>query len=315
MTTQLLIDNRQGSIFDIPHGKITYKTDRKGRAGSLEFDYIGGDVFTHKLSLNNGDVVLFKVNEKPIFYGYIFKISGQEEKKILAYDQLRYLKNKDSFGVANKTADEILKLIANVNNIKLGKVASTGYVIPKTIVDNKEYFDAIYGALEKTLLATGRTYFLQDNIGDMELLDIADTKLDLVIDEDTLLIDYDYTKDIDSDTYNRIKLIQDGVQGSVVLEDKTTQARWGRLQYHDVLDKELNKAQVMEQAQALLKLKNREKKSLKLECLGDIRCRAGYSPYVSIPKENIEGYFLINSATHIFEDNEHTMSLEMVVIK
>ncbi|MDY3367462.1 XkdQ/YqbQ family protein [Zhenhengia yiwuensis] len=314
MTTQLLIDNRQGGIFEVPHGKVTYKTSRKGRAGSLEFDYIGGDVFTHKITINNGDVVLFKVNEVALFYGYVFKVSGQDEKKILAYDQLRYLKNKDSFGVANKTADEIVKLIANVNNIKLGKVASTGYVIPKTIADNKEYFDAIYGALEKTLLATGRTYFLQDNVGAMELLDIADTKLDLVIDGDTLLLDYESSKDIDSDTYNRVKLIQDGLEGEVVVEDKTTQARWGRLQYHDVLDKELNKAQVMEQAQALLKLKNREKKSLKLECLGDIRCKAGYSPYVSIPKENIEGYFLINSATHTFTDNEHTMSLEMVVI-
>lgn len=314
MTTQLLLDNRQGNIYEIPHGKVVYKTSRKGRAGSLEFDYIGGDVFTHKITINNGDVVLFKVNEVAVFYGYVFKVSGQDEKKILAYDQLRYLKNKDSFGIANKTADEIVKLIANVNHIKLGKVASTGYVIPKTIADNKEYFDAIYGALEKTLLATGRTYFLQDNVGAMELLDIADTKLDLVIDGDTLLLDYESSKDIDSDTYNRVKLIQDGVEGEVVVEDKTTQVRWGRLQYHDVLDKELNKAQVIEQAQALLKLKNREKKSLKLECLGDIRCKAGYSPYVSIPKENIEGYFLINSATHTFTDNEHTMSLEMVVI-
>lgn len=237
MITQLLIDGKKGDIHDITHSKVIYKTDRKGRAGSLEFTYVGGDVFTKKIEINNGDVVLFKKDGKNIFYGYVFKVSGEQEKKVLCYDQIRYLKNKDSFVCIDKRADEILQLIARINGLTVGKIENTGYVIPKTICDNKEYLDSIMKSLEKTLMATGKLCFIQDNTGKLELLDINQTRLDVVIDGDTLLTKYNHSKDIDGETYNKVKLIQDKTGEEVVVEDKGTQKKWGTLQYHDVMDK------------------------------------------------------------------------------
>ena len=319
MNTQLLIDNRKGDIFEIPHGDIQFKTGRVGRAGSLEFNFVGGDVFSEKISIDNGNIVLLKINDKDVFYGYVFKINNDGEKtKVTCYDQLRYLKNKDTKVFVNKKASDVLKVIAKENEIKLGSIADTKYSIPKIVGDNKEYFDIITQALQDTTVATGRLYVLRDNIGSLELLDIENTKLDIVLDGDGLLTGYGYSRDIDSDTFNRVKLVREdeenGIREVFIDQDSNNIARWGRLQYFEKVDKKMNNAQVKEIARTILKLKNKEKKSLKLECIGDMRCMAGYSVYIIIQDEGIEGYYLINEATHKITENEHTMSLELVVI-
>ena len=321
MNTQLLIDDRKGNIFEIPHLNIELKTERVGRAGSLEFSYIGGDVFSIKINIENGNVALLKIDGNVVFYGYVFKVSGDGDgvKKVVCYDQLRYLKNSDSKVFINKKASDILKSIAKENSLKTGKVTDAKYAIPKCIQDNEEYFDLITKSLQDTTLATGRLYLLRDNVGSIELLDVADTKLDIVIDGDGLLTDFSTSKSIDDDTFNRIKLIKEdedsGTRKVYIDQDSSTISKWGRLQYFEKVDNKMNDAQIKEKARNLLKFKNREKKTLKLNnCKGDIRCVAGFSVYIIIPEEDIKGFYLIDKASHSIEDSVHTMSLELVVV-
>ena len=320
MVTQLLLDDRKGNIHELPHSEVKFTTKRNGRAGSLEFTFVGGDVFTLKIKPKNGNIVLFKKDDKAVFYGYVFKVNADEEKtKVICYDQIRYLKNKDIKIVTNKTTTELLRMIATENNLKVGQLVDTGYKVPKLDPKEREYLDMIYESLQETVLATGRLYFLRDNVGSLELLDIRNTKIDLVIDGDTLLTSYTHGKDIDSDTYNYIKLAREnkkkGTRELFVTRDTNSISNWGRLQYFRTVDENMNEAQIMEIAQALLKLKNREKRSLKLDnIIGDIRAQAGFSVFISIPEENINQYFLIDQATHKFDDNEHLMSIELVVL-
>ena len=177
----------------------------------------------------------------------------------------------------------------------------------------------IVKAIESTLTATGRLYFIQDNVGKIELLDIDETKLDILIDGNRYITNYDITTDIDSDTYNQIKLTQKnkktGKRDVYIINNSVSIDAWGKLQYYEEVDEKSNKAQIMKKADNLLKLKNREKKTFKIKnAIGDIRCRSGYSVYIKIPEHDIDGWYLINSDTHKFNDNAHTMDLELVVV-
>lgn len=321
MQTQLIIDDLKGNLYEIPHSQIRWKTQRVGRAGSLEFTYIGGDVFTVPLNIENGNVILLRRDGKNVFYGYVRSIASDDGvRKVVCYDQLFALKFKDIKAFFNKKASEVLAEIAKENGLKLGKVADTKYTIPKAIYNNsEELFTMVTTHILETTRATGRLYTLLDNCGSIDLLDIADTKLDLVIDGDSNLTRYSYTKDIESDTFNFIKLVKKdskgGIEKIIVEQDPSTVGKWGRLQYTEVVDEKENIERVKEKARSLLKAKNKERKSFKLSnVIGDIRCRAGYSVFIDIPKEGIKNYYLIDKAEHKFTDNEHLMDLELVVM-
>ncbi|MEG2597672.1 MAG: hydrolase, partial [Oscillospiraceae bacterium] len=85
---------------------ISWETSKKGMPGKLTFSLVSGDV-----PIEEGDAVTLTVDGKGRFYGFVFTLSQNESGKIqiTAYDQLRYLKNKDCYTYQNKTASEVLQ--------------------------------------------------------------------------------------------------------------------------------------------------------------------------------------------------------------
>lgn len=324
MQIQLLLDNKNGNVFDISEliSEVAWKTQRKGRASSLDIKMLEDS----QIAISNGDVISFKVDNNNVFFGYVFDNGGNKEPiiKMTAYDQLRYLLYNDTYVFKNKKASEITSQIGNDIGLRLGTIEDTGYFIPTLLEDDKKLLDIIYSALDKTLMSTGQTYVLYDDFGYLNLRNINNMKQPVGISDDNNLGDYDWKNSIDSDTYNRVKIVRDNKDTKgrdvYIAQDSNSISKWGRLQYFHKADEKMNKAQIEEMLNATLKIKNRETKTLKLkdvvstDIAADLKLRAGTGVYVDIKKKGINQFYLIEEATHKFEKGNLVMDFDLKVV-
>ncbi|MDR0819079.1 MAG: hypothetical protein LBN43_05875, partial [Oscillospiraceae bacterium] len=124
--------------------------------------------------------------------------------------------------------------------------------------------------------------------------------------------------DIDKETYNQIKLVrpnEDTGKGDVyIVKDGETISRWGTLQYYDVVDENMNAAQIQQQAETMLTYYNRKLRTISFSnCLGIPKLRAGSMVLSEIPKLgdiNLDAFLLVDSATHHFTESFHFMDFE-----
>ncbi len=298
----------------VVEGSVTWETTRIGQPGKLTFSVVNDD----DLDFQEGNPVIFKAGEKNVFFGFVFTKSRDKEQiiKVTAYDQLRYLKNKDTYVYTKKKASDVVKMIAKDFNLNAGEIADTGYVIPSRIRENMTLFDIIYDALDLTLLNRRKLYVLYDDFGKLTLKDVETMKIpDLVLGEYNSQ-NFSYTTDIDSDTYNKVKLYREnedtGKREIYIAQDGKNMNNWGVLQYFDKVDEDTN-AKV--KAESILKLKNKKKRTLQLkDTLGDTRARAGTSAMIlmrDIGDISVKQYMLIEKAKHVFSNDEHWMTLDL----
>lgn len=312
MNIELLIQNGNKLYQPLVEEGIQWTTERYGSPSTLKFTVIKDEI----ISFQEGDAVRLRIDENEVFYGFVFskKRNKDHHIEVTAYDQLRYLKNKDTYVYEGKTASQVIKMIANDFNLNLGEIANTSYVIPTRTEDNQTLFDIIQNALDLELQHTGEMYCLYDKFGDLTLQNIASMKLDLLIDPDTAE-DFDYKSSIDEQTYNQIRLMyanEDASEQSFyVAKDSSKINQWGVLQYFEKLQKGENG---QAKANALLKLYNKKTRNLKINnAFGDVRCRAGTMVVVQLYLGDIDvsNYFLVEKATHTFSNNQHLMSLNL----
>ena len=314
MTYELLIQHGKTLYYPPVVDGVTIEWERQGQPGKLSFSVVK----TENLSFEEGDPCRFSVDGKPLFYGFVFEKSrsGSNSKniKVVVYDQLYYLKNKDTYVYSNKTATEVVKMIAEDFGLRLGTLENTGYKIESRTEENATLFDIIQNALDATTKAKTEMYVLYDQAGKLMLTNIGNMKLGLVINEDTAG-DYDYKSSITQNTYNRIKLaLEDSDAGKRLIyisQDSTNINKWGVLQYYEKLNDATN-AKTM--ADALLKLYNTKTRSLSIKnALGDVRVRAGTMLVVmlGLGDINLSNYLLVERVKHSFNNGQHLMELKL----
>ncbi|HBE9358516.1 TPA: C40 family peptidase [Clostridioides difficile] len=294
---------------------VTWEIERRGTPSKLEFTIVMDDI----LQFCEGNSVRLYYKGTGVFYGYIFQKKRDKENhiKIVAYDQLRYFKNKDTYVYNNQTASELVKMLAKDFNLKYNVIEDTKYKISR-IEENKTLFDMILTALDDTLREKKEMYVLYDDFGRLTLKNVASMKLDTVMNND-VIEDFDYNSSIDSDTYTKIKLVRDneetGKRDVYIAQDSTHMRSWGILQMFDTVDKNMSEAEIKQKCDILLKLYNKKTKSLSLKnVLGDIRVRAGCLVPVFLDLGDIElqNYMLVEKVKHTFENNSHFMDLTLV---
>lgn len=308
--SELIIQNGSTIYFPIVEEGIGWETARVGVPGKLSFNVVKDGI----ISFAEGNPVRFKWDGNNVFYGFVFTKKRNKDGtiKVTAYDQLRYLKNKDTYVYKNKTASQFVTMLATDFKLNLGTIENTGYVIGSRVEDNKTLFDMIKNALDLTLMNTKKIFVLYDDFGKLTLKNVESMKLPLIIDDETAE-DYDYTSSIDSQTYNKIKLSYEnekaGKREIYIAQDSANINNWGVLQYFESIEEATGgKAK----ADALLTLYNKKTRNLTIQnCLGDTRVRGGSAVLVNLNLGDIilQNYLMVESVKHTFKNNEHFMDL------
>lgn len=316
---ELLIANETGSQIYQPAVEegIEWTTQRSGTPGKLTFKVLKDDI----MDFTEGSAVRLKDGDDKIFYGFIFTQSRQKDQiiTITAYDQLRYLQNKDTKIYEGKTATQFIRMLGADYTLNIGIMENTGYVITSRVEENTSLFDMIGNALDLTLANTGKMFILYDDFGKLTLKSLDNMR---VGSGDTFLMidgesgeDFEYKSSIDSDTYNKIKLTYDnedtGTREIYIAQSGANINKWGMLQYFDTLQKGENG---QAKADALLKLYNKKTRNLKLtNVFGDNRVRAGSLIVVnlSLGDVTVKNFMLVEKCTHTYKESEHWMDLTL----
>ena len=319
MKVELLISNSSGTKAYIPAVEegIEWTTERRSTPGKLTFSIVNDG----KINFTEGSAVRLKIDGKAVFFGFVFT-KKRDKKQIItvtAYDQLRYLNNKDTYVYENKTASQFIKMVAADFSLNLGAIEDTSYIIPSRIEENTSLFDMIENALDITLRNAKEMYVLYDDFGKLTLKNISSMYVGkpgayLMIDEETGE-NYDYTSSIDSDTYNKIKLTYDnedtGKREVYIAQDSSHMNQWGILQYFDTLSKGENG---QAKADALLKLYNSKTRTLKItNAFGDTRVRAGSMIVINLDLGDVKvkNFMIVEKVRHTFKLDQHFMDLTL----
>lgn len=272
------------------------------------------------ISIPEGSSVELAVDGVKMFKGYVFTASQNRDGEVeyTAYDQLRYLKANASYVFEAMTLPQIIQQIAADFNLTCGTLVDTGYAFPCLIKENTSCLDIIFGALSETIYMTGKIYVFYDNAGALTLVEAKDMYSSTLIGDKSLATDFTYKRDIDSDTYNRIKLVrpnsETGRADTYIAEDTETQAKWGLLQYYDQVDENMNAAQIEQMCMQYLQYYNRVVQSLTIEALGVPGLRAGMIVPVrisAVDSLSVSRLMLTEKVTHSFDGDDHTMSIEV----
>lgn len=295
--------------------RVEWTTQRRGAPGRLAFC-----TAADAPALTEGASVRFSVDGKAVFFGFLFtkKCTENGVCSVTAYDQIRYLRNRDTYVYENRTAAQLLRLLAADNRLAVGEVEDTGYTIASRVEDNTALLDMLENAIDITTQNTGETYVLYDDAGKLTLKNLRSM---LVGGQNACLLleaanvsGYEYASSIDDGSANRVKLVREdsatGRREVYVAQNSAHMNAWGVLQYYEKLSADEN-GQV--KADTLLALYDRPVRSLRLKTVGDVRVRGGSLVAVSLTagEKKLHSVMLVEKAAHTFRDGEHIMELTL----
>lgn len=309
-----MIINRGKPYFPKVIEPIKFEDELSGSPSKLTFEVVK----VEKLDFQEGNLVTLKVDGRPVFKGYVFTKKRDKEHhiKVTCYDQIRYLKNKDTKVFENMKSSDIFKNIVNHNNLKLGDVDDTGFNIKSYVGDDVSYIDMIYETLDTTMTNTNKKYVMYDDFGKLCLKDIDNMKIENFIISEDNMENFDYESSIDEDVYNQVKLVyrneDSGKQEVFMAKDSFNINKWGLLQYYEVIDNnDIGKVK----ADILLELYNRKGRRLSLKGVrGNLDVRAGYRvmTFLNVGDIILQKYLIVESVKFEFTQNHFTMDIEVM---
>ena len=292
-----------------------------GRRGSpartLIFSLIDDDGYHHERSgidVEEGWQCIFRYNDKELFRGIIMSQSTNHRKlaEYKAYDNGIYLSNnRDTFVYANTTAAGVFCDVCTRFGIPFGDVAGCSYLIPDLTKKKTTGWDAIQDAMSLEYEATGNRYFVISEGGTLHFRKRQQNILQWVLDVDTNISQYSYSKSIEN-VKTRQKLLSDENLSYALAWKPALEMKIGIMQDVDTLDKNLDLAQIILKIIPMLMEKERPKKTISLSnVLGKPDVVSGVGVFVSIPHIDINRTLYVDSDTHLFKDNLHTMTVQL----
>lgn len=322
-----IYDNRKEKLYNVSDviSNLEITTHIFDDPGKATFDIIKTD----NLHFREGATVSIKIDGYNMFKGFVFNKKRGKDVNIISvtcYDQLRYLKNKDSYVFENMTSDQIFAKICKDFVLKHRVVDKSKYICAPRSNDATALYEMIKTALDDTLINAKQWFIIRDNYGVLEHIDVYSLQTGLIIGDKSGATDLTFESSIDKDTYNQIKLYRDndstGKREIFIVNDTINGGgnlkAWGILQLYEKVDAKLNIAQIEQRARGMLSLYNNTKYSIKIDAIGVPKMCAGSIFKCSISgldAVNMNNNLLVTKCTHKISNGEHTMSIEAEVVK
>lgn len=313
-------DNENNSIFNITSlvDKLNYTTHLDRQAGKVTFTAQKDDNVVFK----NGGMITIQYDDINWFKGYIFKLGDDElgQIQITAYDQLRYLKNKDVYISTGDTLSTVFTALCDRFKLNYSLIDKPNHLLTTQIHDNKNLYDIIDWGVGETLRATKKLYIVRDNFGTLELVDIDTLKTNWVYGDYCSVTNYKYEKSIDRNTFNQIKLQKEDkeekIRHNYIVFDSANQKKWGILQHYESVQDCMTDEQIEARADNLLKLMNHEDKELSLQAIGNAELKAGNGIFLKLKThlgDELNQYAYITECSHDIKDGLHLMQFKVVI--
>lgn len=321
---ELYIIDWNGTIYKpIVEEGIEWETAYSGSPAQLTFTVIKDD----NISFYEGSQVIFKYQGAPVFSGFVFKKTRDKGQRIkcVCYDQTRYLQNKTTMVYSDKTAKEVIEMIAKDFSLVVGELVDTEIKIPLRVEDNASLFDIIQYALDYTTWKTGIWYTFYDDFGKLMLKKSTDVISNCVIDKNKAE-NYDYESSINEETYTRIKRYYDntdtGVREIYSYDESSKRPYYGVLELCEKIDDEnidAFRADAEAQMQRDLQQYAAPTRSLSINnVFSDVMVRGGSIVGVImnlgdivVNSQETGHYFVCDSAKHTFNHGKHTMNVNL----
>lgn len=306
---------RANGTFDLPVQSVEWSGQKLKAPRSLTATVVSTQRGLHqKQPVDVGDQILFRYKGAELFRGTIFNKERTYggELSLTAYDDLFYLtQNTDRYLFTNKSLGEILKRICSDFQIPLGTVAETPHKMTRRF-DGQPLFDIVMTAISLTYKHTGVKYYLYCDKGKLNLVKRADQAKKWVIEDGVNLVSYTFGQSAE-EMATRIKL-ESGEDKKIIvakIDNPTLQKRFGIIQHYEQVSEKLNKAQLLQRAQSMLKEKAKIQESFSLDALGIPDVISGSAVYVANAELGVRSAFYVDEDTHTFEGKDHQMSLTL----
>ena len=288
--------------------KVTWSGDSKQVARKLAFSIAtrSTDRFLPKVTINEGDSVLFGDGDRTLFGGPVFDIEKSATGNLTTYtafDLMFYINNSDISKIFDDTPEAITAWICSHLGVPLGSASPTGIKVYLPWLGKKAY-EAIMAAYTTASRQNGKKYIpLMQNVNQVCVIEKG-ALCGVVLDGGYNLTDAAYKTSLQKLVNRVIVTDQNGNQTSVV-EDAGSQSNYGVVQR--VYKQEEGKDAASE-AKALLYTMDQ---SATVTATSDTRAVSGYAIAVQEAVTGLYGKFYIESDTHTFEDGKEMMQLTL----
>lgn len=304
-TKQLIINGKD--LSEVVE-KITWSGDTKQVARKLVFTVATktSDRFLPKVSINEGDTVLFKNGSTSLFGGPVFDISYSGSGNVTTYtafDLMFYINNSDINKVFNDTPEAIVKWICAHLGVPFGSAVPTGSKVYVPCLGKKAY-EAIMMAYTAASRKTGKKYIpLIRNVNQVCVIEKG-VLCGAVLDGNYNLTEATYQTSLQK-LVNRVLITdKDGNQVGAV-EDAASRKKYGTVQ-------RVYKQEDGKDAQAEAKAMLQEiEQSGSVTATSDVRAVSGYAIPVQESNTKLYGKFYIESDSHTFSDGKEEMQLTL----
>lgn len=288
--------------------KVTWSGDTKQVARKLAFSIAtrSTDRFLPKVTIHEGDSVVFRDGDRTLFGGPVFDIEKSASGNLTTYtafDLMFYIHNSEINKIFEDTPEGVTAWICSHLGVPFGSAAPTGVQVYLPCLGKKAY-DAIMAAYTAASRQNGKKYIpLMRNISQVCVIEKGEL-CGAALDGGYNLTEATYKTSLQKLVDRVIVTDQKGNQTGVV-EDAGARGKYGTVQR--VYKQEEGKDAAAE-ARALLQT---IEQSASVTAVSDTRAVSGYAIAVQEATTGLYGKFYIESDTHTFEDGKEMMQLTL----